>query len=140
MSEPPNEREVRPDPQLRWLLERSEPLPPPTAADLASLQARIREAAALELAARRRRARGAGWWRAALPLAAAASLAGIAYFGVQQSAGGGDGATALSAAAPAGAVSAEEALRADLRDGEFVRLVSGDANAEAWLLLAVDDG
>jgi hypothetical protein len=37
-------------------------------------------------------------------------------------------------------VSAEEALRADLADGEFVRLVSGEANAEAWLLLAVDDG
>jgi hypothetical protein len=37
-------------------------------------------------------------------------------------------------------VTAEEALSADLPDGEFVRLVSGEANAEAWLLLAVEEG
>jgi hypothetical protein len=78
---------VRPDPALNALLVRSERTAP--AFDAGVLQARIVAQAALPLAARRRDARRArpvgpsmtdalaGWWRIAIPVAAAAALAAV---------------------------------------------------------------
>lgn len=142
MNDPEDRSELHPDPRLRRLLEQVEPGLPTDRVDWDALRLRVRERAAFELAARRRRSTPSGgrWWRAAVPLAAAAGVTGVAYLGVQR---GADAAGAAAAATPvraAGAVTAEEALRADLSDREFSRLVSGGADAEAWLLLAVDDG
>lgn len=83
MDDPMDRTTDRPDPALDALLRR-QARPVPVVA-LGDLEARILAAAAFPLAARRRNARVtladtlAGWGRVALPLAAAAAIAAVAY-------------------------------------------------------------
>jgi anti-sigma-K factor RskA len=84
MTDDPMDRATdKPDPALDALLRQlARPVPP---ALLGDLEARILAAAAFPLAARRRNARTsvadtlAAWARVALPLAAAAAIAAVAY-------------------------------------------------------------
>ncbi len=83
MDDPMDRTTDRPDPALDALL-RQQARPVPVVA-LGDLEARILAAAAFPLAARRRSARVtladtlAAWGRVALPLAAAAAIAAVAY-------------------------------------------------------------
>ena len=104
-----------------------------TDGDRESLRARIAAAAELPLARRRRalpsrRAVAIRWLRPALPLAAAAVLFLVLF---RSAPPGSPENGALTAA--------ESALLADVSDAEFARLVSGAADAEALLLIAVGD-
>lgn len=124
-----------PDPLLRAALTDLEPQPPMAEVDWEALHHSIHDQAALPLARRRRAARW-GWARPVIPAAMAAGLALFVFFGIR---GPADPLGAFEER-PEGFVSAEEALHADISDDEFILLVSGLADADALLLLAVDEG
>jgi hypothetical protein len=105
------------------------------AAEWDRLHGRIARAAAPALARRRmpRRARGTlpRWLVPVLPLAAAALLVLLLRTPGVDPAGTGPAAVELGPA--------ERALLADVSDVEFAQLVSGAADAEALLLMAVSE-
>ncbi|CAN5584143.1 hypothetical protein BH24GEM3_BH24GEM3_14520 [soil metagenome] len=129
-----------PDPQLQVALRALGEEPPVEQVDWEALRRSVNERAELPLARRRRAARSATahrWLRPLIPTAAAAGLVLAVFFGMRAPE---DSRIAPpDAEAPQiGFVSAEEALRADLPDDEFILLVSGMANSEELLRLAVE--
>jgi len=104
--------------------------------DWESLRGRVTDACELPLARRRRaahprRAQALKWLRPALPLAAAALLLILLWSPLDGPRSGDNGQSADLTAA-------ERALLADVSDAEFAQLVSGAADAEALLLIAVE--
>lgn len=126
------------DPAFRAALRHAAGEPPLEEVDWDALRSSIGARAALPLARRRAGAQRSGtrWARALIPLAAAASVALAVWLG-----GAGTGepdAGSHTAAAPA-AQTPEEVLRLDVSEQEFRQLVSGRADPEALLMLAVGD-
>ena len=131
------DQDLHPDAELAAALRMIEREPPLDQVDWESLRTNITSRAELPLARRRARsARLARWTRPLVPFAAAASIAltvwvaGPARDFVEQVSGGPD------LVIPA--VSAEDVFQADLSDREFQLIVSGRADSDALLLLAVD--
>lgn len=129
-----------PDPRLQKALRDLDGEPPLEQVDWVALRRSISDRAEMPLARRRRAQRTAPrrWLQLLIPAAAAAGLALVAIFGVSRS--GSDAAPLVSAseAARTGFITAEEALRADLSDDEFVLLVAGLDDSDALLRLAVE--
>lgn len=132
-------REVRRDPELAAVLRMVEPEPPLEQVDWEALRASIVSRAELPLARRRSgSARLVRWTRRALPLAAAASIA-LAVWLTEAPPMGPE---AVAEAVPgeiAPGVTPEAAFDANLSDQEFQLLVSGRANADALLLVAIGE-
>lgn len=128
------ERELKPttapDPELSAALRSLEGEPPLESVDWESLRRSIRMRAELPLARRRAgQVRRQRMWRPMIPLAAAASIALAVWLG-------GTGSTERTTE---GRLSAEEAFHPDLSEQEFRLLVSGRANPEELLLIALDE-
>lgn len=126
------------DPELRAALSSLEGEPPLEAVDWSALQRSIGARAELPLARRRRgaqpllrppAARARQGWRPLLPLAVAASIALVVWTG-----GGGE-----TPEAAVGQLSPEEVFEADLSEQEFRLLVSGGADPEELLLIALGE-
>jgi hypothetical protein len=129
-----------PDPRLQAALRDLEGDAPHEQVDWQALRGAISARAEMPLARRRRVRRTAarGWMRPLIPAAAAAGLATLVLLGTRGDDPASLGETAVRGAVPVEFVSAEEALRADLSDDEFVVLVSGLGDHDALLSLAVE--
>jgi hypothetical protein len=135
----PNDFDSRADMELRAALRSLEAEPPLHQVDWDALRTSIVSRAELPLARRRARsARLPRWATPMVPFAAAASiLVAVWFHGLS---GASDQAPPLADSAPAAplpSLSAEDLFHADLTDQEFQHLVSGRANADALLLVAV---
>ena len=129
--------EIERDPELAEALRLIESEPPLDQVDWSALRTTIGSRAELPLARRRTRsARLARWTRPLVPLAAAARIALALWFTgparelIRPVA---DGAERVVPA-----VTPEEIFQADVSEQEFQNIVSGRANADALLFLAVD--
>jgi len=137
------ENEILRDPEIAAALRMIEAEPPLAEVDWEALRSTIVARAELPLAQRRTRsARRARWTRPLVPLAAAASIALAVWV---NGLGRTDPATAPIAADAesellAPTVTPEDVFQADLTKQEFRHLVSGRANADALLLVAIDEG
>ena len=139
--------EPAPDPQLRAALRDAEAEPPLQDVDWSGLRSSISAAAALPLARRRhallggrtgaavRPARPATrWLRSLAPLAAAASIAVAVWAG-----SGRPGLTPAPAPVAEASASVEDVFRPDLSEQEYRQVISGRDNADALLLIAIDE-
>lgn len=132
--------DIERDPELEAALRLIESEPPFDEVDWSALRSSITARAELPLARRRTRsARLARWTRPLVPLAAAASIALALWI----TGPFGELANPIASGAPdvvVPAVSPEDVFQADLSEQEFRNIVSGRANADALLLLAVEMG
>ena len=135
------EKEILRDPDIAAALRMIEAEPPLDEVDWESLRSAIVARAELPLAQRRTRsARLANWTRPLVPLAAAASIALAVWvngLGVPDSATAPIAEGNVEAIRPA--VTPEDVFQADLTEQEFRLLVSGRANAEEILLVALEN-
>ena len=128
------ENEIHRDPEIAAALRMVERDPPLDEIEWDALRSSIVARAELPLARRRTRsARLSRWTRPLVPLAAAASIALAAWIG------GAVGPVPSSApvAEVAPAVTPEDVFQADVTEQEFRLLVSGRANTDALLELAL---
>ena len=132
------ENEIRRDPEIAAALRMIDSDPPLAEVDWDALRSAIVARAELPLAQRRTRsARLARWTRPLVPLAAAASIAMALWVnGLDRPDSGaiaeGDSGTLTPAVTP------EDVFQADVSEQEFRLLVSGRANADALLLVALE--
>lgn len=128
------------DREIEAALRLAESEPPFDEVDWSALRSSITARAEMPLARRRARsARRARWTRTFVPLAAAASIA----LALWVTGPFGELATPVARGAPDAvvpAVSPEDVFQADLSEQEFRNIVSGTADADALLLLAVELG
>lgn len=131
----------QPDPQIAEALRALHREPPLEEVDWEALRGCIRDRAALPLARRRRQATTPPRWvRPLLPLAVAASVALALWVGTELGAVRPDAvAVGDSASAPVVQPSVEAAFGADLSEQEFRLLVTGRADPEELLLIALDE-
>jgi hypothetical protein len=133
------ENEMQRDPEIAAALRMIELDPPVAEVDWEALRSSIVARAELPLAQRRTRSARLGrWTRPLVPLAAAASIALAAW--VNGAIGPAPGSAPLVAdngdfVAPA--VTPEDAFRAEVTEQEFRLIVSGRADTDALLQLAV---
>jgi hypothetical protein len=137
------ENEIRRDPEIAAALRMIEGEPPLADVDWEALRSAIVARAELPLAQRRTRsARLARWTRPLIPLAAAASIAMAMWANGLRApepvtAPIADGNAEIVAPA---VTTVEDAFQADVTEQEFRLLVSGRANADALLMVALDGG
>jgi len=133
----PMEHDVRPDPELAAALRAIEPEPPFDAVEWDALRSSIVARAELPLARRRSRSARLGRWsRQLVPLAAAASITLAVWFTSRPAE---EAPLAEGTAVVAPVVSPEDVFEAELSEQEFRLLVSGRANADALLMVAVGE-
>ena len=136
------ENEIRRDPEIAAALRLIENEPPLEQVDWSALRSSIVARAEMPLARRRTRsARLFRWTRPLVPLAAAASIALAVW---ANGLGRSEPITAPIAESDAEivapSVSPEDLFQADLTEQEFRHVVSGRANADALLLVAIGEG
>lgn len=135
MREYNTERDPAADPELREALGALDPAPTLGEADWDAMRARVREGAALPLARRRATGRlGRPVLHWTVPAAAAAGLAALVWTGLP-----GRGEPDSLAVRVGPSASAEEVFQADLSEAEFRHVVSGRAETDALLQIAVGD-
>lgn len=131
------DQELQPDPLVGAALRWAEGEVPLDDVDWSAMRTNIRNRAALPLARRRAiHLASPRWVRPLLPLAAAASIAALAWTGAI----GGDGPGAASMApvtvGAAPQASIQEALLSDMSDQEFRLLMAGRNDADELLMIA----
>jgi hypothetical protein len=135
------EKEIRRDPEIAAALRMIESEPPVAEVDWNALRSAIVARAELPLAQRRTRSARLGrWTRPLVPLAAAASIALAAW--VNGIIGPGTLSTPIADGDPelvAPAVTPEDVFQADVTEQEFRLLVSGRADADALLRVAIEE-
>jgi negative regulator of sigma E activity len=134
--------EIERDPELAAALRLVEPEPPFAEVDWEALRLSVVARAELPLARRRTRsARLSRWTRPLVPLTAAASVALALWFtgqrGTQQTTTAAVAHSGPAAVAPS--VTPEDVFQADVSEQEFQNMVSGRANPDALLLVAIGE-
>ena len=136
------EKEILRDPEIAAALRMIESEPPLQEVDWDALRSSIVARAEMPLARRRTRsARLARWTRPLVPLAAAASIALAVWVNGLGRSEPGTAAIAESGTEFVGpSATPEDVFQADLTEQEFRHVVSGRANADSYLLVAIDEG
>ncbi|MBW3629095.1 MAG: hypothetical protein KY464_07325 [Gemmatimonadetes bacterium] len=135
------ENELRRDPEIAAALRMIEIDPPVADVDWDALRSSIVARAELPLAQRRKRsAQLSRWTRPLIPLAAAASIALAAWVNGEIGPAPRSGSVvADNADLVAPGITPEDVFQADVSEQEFRLIVSGRANTDALLQLAVQD-
>jgi hypothetical protein len=141
MNQERNDQDLHADPRLTAALRGLGDEPPVEEVDWEALRGSIRSRAELPLARRRRRARWvpASWSRSLVPLTAAASLAFGVWLGGGIDLPGELPVAAVQSLPASEQILAEELLQAEMSEIEFQLFVSGRAEPEQLLLIAIGD-
>lgn len=132
-----NERDLERDPLLAAALRWAEGEVPMDEVDWASLRSNIRERAELPLARRRAlQTVSQRWLRPVVPLAVAAGLAGVMWFGVYQAGAPADPSLAPAQVTESAAATFQEVLLSDVSDQEFRSLMGEHFDSDDLLLIA----